>query len=136
MVLSKTYNWILIVLLLGLFNLQASAQEEAPVINHIKTALKAGSSKDLAKYFNDMVELGIDGEKSNYSRTQAEFVVRDFFKKNPPVDVQFMFKGSSKEGLMYAMGKYNSSGGTYTVYILVKQFNGNYLIDTIDFSKE
>jgi len=136
MIQIKTYKWILMVLLLGFFIVQANAQQETQVINHIKTALKAGSSKDLAKYFNDMVELGIDGEKSNYSRTQAEFVVRDFFKKNPPVDVQFMFKGSSKEGLMYAMGKYTSTGGTYTVYILVKQFNGSYLIDTIDFSKE
>src|SRR5690606_42106188 len=99
-------------------------------------ALKTGSSRELVKEFSDNVELSFDGEKSNYSKSQAEFVLKDFFKKYPPVDFQYIHQGSSKEGLKYAIGKYSYNGGSFRVYILIKQFNGNFLIDTLDFSKE
>jgi hypothetical protein len=114
--------------------LNARAQND--IINNGKIALKTGSSKELVRYFNDMVEISFDGEKSNYSKTQAEFVLKDFFKKYPPQDFQYIHQGSSKEGLKYAIGTYSYNGGSFRVYILIKQFNGNYLIDTLDFSKE
>ena len=121
-------------LCLALSFLNAKAQNE--IINNGKIALKTGSSKELVRYFNDMVELSFDGEKSNYSKTQAEFVLKNFFKKHPPIDFQYIHQGSSKEGLKYAIGTYSYNGGSFRVYILIKQFNGSYLIDTLDFSKE
>ncbi|MBX9850804.1 MAG: DUF4783 domain-containing protein [Cytophagaceae bacterium] len=123
---------ILFLLVLTVKNVEA----QNDIINNGKIALKTGSAKELVKYFNDIVELSFDGEKSNYSKTQAEFVLKDFFKKYPPIDFQYIHQGSSKEGLIYAIGKYTYNGGSFRVYILIKQFNGNYLIDTLDFSKE
>jgi len=126
---------ILLTIIFGVaFFLSALGQSE--VINNAKTALKSGSSKELSRYCNKMVELNFDGEKSSYSKTQAEFVLRDFFKKHPPTDFEYIHQGASKEGLKYAIGKYTYSNGSFRVYMLVKQFNGNYLIDTLDFSKE
>lgn len=55
------------------------AQDE--VIDHTRLALKAGSSKDLAKYFNDMVDVTFNGEKGSYSKAQAEFILKDFLKR-------------------------------------------------------
>ena len=75
---------------------QANAQNE--VINNVRTAIKAGSSKELVKSFNNMVELNFEGAKSNYSKSQAELVMKEFFKKYPPQDFQYIHKGSSKEG--------------------------------------
>jgi hypothetical protein len=111
------------------------AQNEE-IINNGKMALKNGSSKELSKYFNDIVELSIAGEKSSYNKSHAEIVLKDFFKKYPPLDFQYIHQGSSKEGLKYAIGKYTYNGGSFRVYILIKQFNGNYFIDTLEFSKE
>jgi Domain of unknown function (DUF4783) len=121
------------------------AQEE--VIVSAKTALKLGNSKDLSKFFHNMVELKItddevDGANNNYSKTQAEYVLKGFFKDNPPQDFVYVHQGTSKEGLKYAIGKYTykdnagKAAGSFRVFMKLKQYDGSYLIDEIDFSKE
>lgn len=109
---------------------------QTEVLSNTKVSLAQADPKNLTKYFNDYVEISFDGEKSSYSKTQAEFVMKDFFKKHPPVSFELIHQGASKEGLKYAIGKYSFSKGSYRVYILIKQFKGNYLIDTLNFSEE
>jgi hypothetical protein len=125
-------------LLIGFFTLamNSSVFAQNEVIGNAKAALKAGNSKELIKCFNDMLELRLEGEKSNYSKTQAEFVMKDFFKKYPPVDFQYIHQGASPEGIKYAIGKYTYSDGEFRVYMLIKQFKGSYLIETLDFSQD
>jgi hypothetical protein len=133
----KNYNKIfkgLILIFCLAFSAEAQTSDE--IVTSSKTSLKAGSSKDLSKYFSDLVELSLLGEKSSYSKSHAEILLKDFFKKYPPVDFQYIHQGSSKEGLKYAIGKYSYNGGSFRVYLLIKQFSGNYLIDTLEFSKE
>ena len=133
----KNYNKILNgLILIFCLAFSAEAQTSDEIVNSSKAALKTGSSKDISKYFSDLVELSLLGEKSSYSKSHAEVLVKDFFKKYPPVDFQYIHQGSSKEGLKYAIGKYSYDGGSFRVYLLIKQFSGNYLIDTLEFSKE
>ena len=115
-------------------SLETIAQSE--VINNMRAALKAGSSKELVKGFNTIVELNFEGEKSNYSRSQAELVLKEFFKKYPPTDFQYIHQGASKQGLTYVIGKYTFENGSFRVWILIKKFQDNYLVDSIDFSRE
>ena len=116
------------------FSFKAEAQSE--VINNVRAALKAGSSKELVKNFNTMVELNFEGEKSNYSRSQSELVLKEFFKKYPPTDFQYIHQGASKQGLTYVIGKYTFENGSFRVWVLIKKFNNKYLVDSIDFSRE
>ncbi len=87
--------------ILLVMSLAGYAQEV--VIDNAKTAIKSGSSKELSSYCNKVVELNFDGDKSTYSKTQAEFVLRDFFKKYPPTDFEYIHQGASREGLRYAI---------------------------------
>jgi hypothetical protein len=112
----------------------ASAQSE--VINNLRAAIKAGSSKELVKSFNTMVELNFEGANKTYSKSQAELVMKEFFKKYPPQDFQYIHKGSSKEGLTYVIGKYTFESGSFRVWILVKKFDDQYLVELINFNKE
>ncbi len=123
-----------IIILVWLFPSDVPAQSD--VINNVRASLKTGSSKELVKSFNTTVELNFDGKKSTYSRTQAEFVLKDFFKKYPPTDFQYIHQGSSKQGLTYVIGKYTYSNGSFRVLLYIKNFNGQYKVDLIDFSKE
>ena len=109
---------------------------QSEVINNVRASLKAGSSKELVKSFNTKVELNFDGKKSTYSRTQAEFVLKDFFKKYPPTDFQYIHQGASRQGLTYVIGNYSYDGGSFRVLLYIKNFNGRHLVDLIDFSKE
>jgi len=126
--------YIILLICFQFFSIEAKAQGE--ILNNTKKFLKEGNSKSLSMDFAEIVELSFRGEKGNYSKTQAEFVLKDFFQHYPPIDFEYIHQGSSKEGLKYAIGKYTHKNGSFRVYILIKQFKGNYLIDTIDFSEE
>jgi hypothetical protein len=121
-----------------IFIISASSESNAQseVIDNMRIALKSGSSKELVKAFNTIVELNFEGRKSNYSRSQAELVLKEFFKKYPPTDFQFIHKGTSKQGLTYVIGKYTFENGSFRIWILIKKFEDDYLVDSIDFSKE
>ena len=116
--------------------LSAKANAQSEVINNVRAALKAGSSKEIVKSFNTMVELNFEGEKSNYSKSQSELVLKEFFKKYPPTDFQYIHQGASKQGLTYVIGKYTFENGSFRVWILIKKFQDNYRVDSIDFSRE
>jgi len=103
---------------------------------NVKLALNAGSAKELIKYFNEVTELKIDDSGANYSRIQAESVLRDFFQQNQVENFDYIHKGASPEGLKYNIGMYNAKSGTFRVVILLKEIKGQYVVDTMNFNKE
>lgn len=123
-------------LVIGFLLMNISVSAQGDVISHVRAAMKTGSSKELTRYFHDNVEMIFDGQPSDYSRTQAEFVLKDFFKKYPPIDFQYIHQGASKEGIKYAIGKYAFDNGSFRVLLRAKEFGNNYRIYSIDFTKE
>ncbi|UII27859.1 DUF4783 domain-containing protein [Fulvivirga maritima] len=120
--------------LVGILSLEGLAQGD--IINDVKEAIKTGSSKETAKFFNQNVDVTLDGEMQSYSKTQAEFVMKDFFKNNPPTSFTIVHQGASKGGLPYAIGQYISNKQTYRVWVRIKNSDGKYLIHEISFIKE
>jgi len=118
---------------LMLLSVVVQAQGEA--FGPLGGAIRSGSSKDLAQYFSSSVELGFDGDKQSYSATQAEFVMKDFFAKNPPAAFDFIHYVNGAEGAKLAVGKYNGKNGAYRVFVKVKPDHGTLVIDAIDFTK-
>ena len=102
----------------------------------MKDAVKAGNAKDLVKYFNASIDLNLEGEVNTYSKAQAEFVLRDFFKKHAPTDFNIVHTGSSKAGLQFAIGKYQSGTDSYDVLMRVREVEKTYLIHEMSFTKE
>jgi len=109
---------------------------QAEIFAPMKEALKSGSAKELVKYLNPSVDINLDGNFSTYSKAQAEFVLRDFFKKHVVTDFNIVHTGSSKGGLQYAIGRYVSTGESYNVLIRVKDVENIHLIHEISFIKE
>ncbi len=105
-------------------------------VSEAEAAIRVGSAKELSRYFSESVEISFDGKKSNYSRTQGEYVMRDFFSKNEPQTTESYHKGSSGKKLNYAILKYTSKIGNYRIFIKIKQHQNRYLIDAIDLTKE
>lgn len=95
---------------------------QGDVMGGVKSAIKLGSSKDLARNFSSVVEITLEGgDATSYSSTQAEFVMKNFFSKNPPVDFSYSHQGSSDKGQKYAIGTYTSKNGSYTVLVRMKE---------------
>jgi len=105
-------------------------------IDNIGTALRTGSAKELINYFNKITELNIDDEGANYTKIQAESILKDFFTKYPAKNFEYIHKGSSPEGLKYNIGKYTHNSGKFRIVMLLKEVNTGYVIDTINFNEE
>ena len=118
----------------GLLSVHAWGQGD--IFAPMKEALKAGSAKELVKYLNQSVDINMEGNVSTYSKAQAEFVFRDFFKKHPVTDFNIVHTGSSKGGLQFAIGRYLGTGESYNVLIRLKEVEGASLIHEINFVKE
>ncbi|MEQ6121704.1 DUF4783 domain-containing protein [Reichenbachiella sp. MALMAid0571] len=104
--------------------------------DNVAIALKTGSSRELIKYFNTVTELKVEDKGANYSKAQAESIIKDFFTKYPPQNFTYIHKGSSPEGLKYNIGRYTSDQGSFRVVMLLKQVQSQYVVDTISFNKE
>ena len=111
------------------------AQNE--IFNPIKDVLKTGNAKEVSQYLSQSVDISVDGNLNTYSKAQAEFVLRDFFKKHPPTDFNIVHSGKSPKGdLRYCIGNYQSNTETYNLMVRVKEVNGQNLIQELTFQKE
>ncbi len=129
----KRKNWAITVIFILVSQLLWA---QAEIFTPIRDAIKAGSAKEAVKSFNQSVDINLEGEIKTYSKTQSEFVLRDFFKKHSPSDFTIVHTGSSKGGLQYAIGNMKSNNDTYNVLIRVKQAGNDYLVHEISFVKE
>jgi hypothetical protein len=129
----KNVKWAL-VFFLGVSATGVFAQAE--LFASMKEAIKANNPKELVRNFNQSVDINIEGDINNYSKAQAEFVLRDFFKKHPAGDFNVLHTGSSPNGLKYAIGKYQSGSDSYNVLIRVKETDKQYFVHEISFIKE
>lgn len=102
----------------------------------IRPHLKSGNAEELSEYFNNTIDITIGNNKSPYSKAQAEMVLRDFFKANPPVDFNIIHTGSSKAGLKFAIGQYKTGKSAYSVLIRIRENEKNWLIHEISFVRE
>lgn len=121
----------------GFFALQAFASNgQGDVIQDVRETIKAGSAKELSKYLFQTVDVTIEGKVQSYSKAQAEFVFRDFFRQHPPSEFKIIHQGSSKGGQPFAIGQYKSSDETFRVFMKIKSVNKEQLLHEISFSKE
>ncbi len=124
--------WIVAILTLQVF--ATKAQNDA--IGQIKETIKAGSSKELSKYLHQTIDVTIEGKVESYSKPQAEFVFRDFFKQHPPSEFSIIHQGSSKGGQPFAIGQYKSGTEVFRVFMKIKVVGSQQLLHEISFSKE
>jgi hypothetical protein len=123
---------VLALFLMSNFTLRA----QVDVVSQVKETIKAGSAKELANYLNQTVEVTIDGKVQSYSKAQAEFVFRDFFKQHVPSEFNIIHQGSSKGGQPFAIGQYKSGAEVYRVFMKIKTVSNAQLVHEISFVKE
>lgn len=132
----KVYRYIF---LIGFFLLSfrtTSLFAQSDVIAQVKETIKAGSAKELAKFLNQTVDITIDDKVESYSKAQAEFIFRDFFKQHPVNEFGIIHQGSSKGGQPFAIGQYKSAPQVYRVFMKIKTVGNQQLVHEISFVKE
>jgi Domain of unknown function (DUF4783) len=89
-------------------------------IEEVVSALRTGNVPQLARYFDDRIDLSLPGKSDNYSRTQAEMILKDFFSSNPVKDFQVKHKGENN-GSEFCFGVLQTKSGNFRVKLYMKQ---------------
>ncbi len=129
------YQFVILILSALLFHF-GDTQAQGDVISNVRAALKAGSSKELVKNLHKTTDLDFDGDNSSYGKTQAEVVLKEFFKKNPPTDFKIIHQGASKAGSPYVIGQYSHKSGSFRVWIRLKEEGSDYSVHAMSFYKD
>ena len=134
---SKTI-FILLLVLSSFSN--ALGQEELnykAYFQEIEEIVRANSSRALAEHLFDKVEIKINGNRKEYSKSQAEAVLKNFFQDNSATTFDFVHDGkNSGRDLIYAIGDFVTTSSTYRLVMRAKKFEESYKIFRIEFTKE
>jgi len=114
----------------------AVAHEPPGLVENISAAIKAGNSKELAKYFGPTVEIILPGSDGAFSKAQAEIIMKDFFSKSVPVSFVVNQSRTSAGGAQFIIGAYKSKSEILNVYILLKPVSNQLLIQQMHFETD
>ena len=101
------------------------------VITTLGNLMKTGNSTEIASYFSTNVDLTVLEEEDVYSKSQAEVILRNFFKGHVPKDFSVLHQGASKEDSKYVIGNLSTSTGNYRCYFLLKNINGKFTLQEL-----
>jgi hypothetical protein len=92
-----------------------------PQVEEVAKGLYTGDISRVIKYFDKMVDITILNDRSTYSKTQAEMVLRNFFSKNTVRSFQMKYTNGPKEASVFVIGELVTINGTFRVYIFFRQ---------------
>ena len=102
----------------------------AEIIN----ALKSGNSLEVAKYFDNTVEITFPGKTSSYNKKQAEVVLQEFFTNNTVKNFEVIHQSESA-GSQYFIGNLTTNTGVFRTTVYMKQRGDKQLIQELRFEK-
>ena len=103
-------------------------------LNDVINAIKTGNAVSVSKYFDNTVEITVNGKSSNYSKTQGEVVLRDFFANNAVKSFTVLHQGQSG-GSEFCIGTLITSNGSYRTTLNLKQKGDKQSLQEIKFEK-
>ena len=108
----------------------------AQTIDEITQTVQSGSSKALGKFLQDNITLSINNTLSDYSKHQAEQVLKDFFRKNPPKEFKLLHQDGPANKNWHIIAQYRGDDANFRVLIKGAEHDGKLIISTIEFTKE
>jgi len=103
-------------------------------MDNVVIALKSGNASQLSKYFDSRVDIGLPDKSDNYSRTQAEMIIKDFFGSNGVRNFELKYK-SEKGGTNYCVGTLETRNGNFRTTLFMKQKGDRQYLQDINFQK-
>lgn len=133
--MTSVYRYFLVTMLL--FGATSAFAQEAEIIDLVEEALKSSSSREISKHLHNKVEIKLDGERNEYSKNQAEVVLKQFFQDNTAESCEFVHQGNNNAGgIIYAIGSYQTSSVSYRVVVRAKKFSKEFKVYRLEFTKE
>jgi antitoxin component YwqK of YwqJK toxin-antitoxin module len=104
-------------------------------IDEVINAMRTGNSSEIAKFFDNTVEINMPGKSNSYSKSQAELVLKDFFSSNTVKSFEIIHKGENS-GSQYCIGTLVTKAGSFRTTIFMKQKGDKQLLQEITFENK
>ncbi len=128
--MKKTLTFV--VILFSVLQIKANSIE---IPSNVISGFSQGDAAAIAGFFKGSVELTIDNKENIYSKTQAELILKDFFKKNVPQSFKIIHEGGKGES-KYAIGSLKTAQGNYRITMLFKLNNNTPYIHQLRIEKD
>ena len=104
-------------------------------IDEVLAALRSGNANELAKYFGTRVDITLPDKSDNFSKNQAEMILRDFFDANEVKNFQVKHKGENN-GAQFCIGLLQTKNGNFRTKFYMKQKGTQQVVQEISFQPE
>ena len=101
-------------------------------IEQVLDALRTGNAAQLSKYFDTRVDISLPNKSDNYSRNQAEMILKDFFASNEVKNFVVKHKGENN-GSQFCIGVLQTRNGNFRTKLYMKQKGGQQVVQEIAF---
>ena len=101
-------------------------------IDDVVTAMRNGNASQLSKYFDNRVDISLPGKSDNYSKSQAEMILKDFFSSNEVKNFQVKHKGE-QNGSQFCIGLLQTRNGNYRTKFFMKQKGDQQVVQELGF---
>ena len=101
-------------------------------IDEVIAALKTGNAADMARFFDNTVEINMPDKSNDYSKSQAELVLKDFFSSNAVKGFTVIHRGETS-GSQYCIGTLVTRTSNYRTTIFMKQKGDKQVLQKITF---
>jgi hypothetical protein len=104
-------------------------------IDDVLKALRSGNATQLAKYFDTRVDISLPNKSDNFSKNQAEMILRDFFATNEVKNFEVKHKGENN-GSQFCIGVLQTKNGNFRTKLYMKQKGDEQVVQEIAFQEE
>lgn len=101
-------------------------------VDEVIAALRSGNVAELARYFDERVDLSLPDRSDNYSKNQAAMILKDFLSNNPVKDFQVKHKGESN-GSEFCFGILITRTGSYRTKLYMKMKGDRQVLQELGF---
>jgi hypothetical protein len=101
-------------------------------LDDITYAIRLGNAGELSRYLDNRVDISLPEKSDNYSKIQAEMIIRDFFSTNGVrnfVVRKMGFSGSTE----YCVGVLQTRNGDYRTTLFTRQKGDRQLLQELRF---
>jgi len=99
-------------------------------IDDVISAMKSGNASGVTKYFDSYVDITMPDKSSNYSKSQGELILKDFFSNNGVKSFEVKHKGNNDNG-DYCIGTLQTKNGSYRTTVYMRMKGGKQVIQDI-----
>ncbi|HTC00131.1 MAG TPA: DUF4783 domain-containing protein [Ferruginibacter sp.] len=126
--MQRFYLLLFSIILLSSFSLLSE-------IDNVVSAIKNGNTGQIAKSFDDKVQLTMPDNSNSYNKTQAESVLKSFFSTHAVINFVVIHKGGN-DGSEYCIGTLQTKNGTYRTTIFMKQKGNLEVLQELKFESQ